>query len=161
MKKIIYIFSILFFTNLNAYNMEDFEFFTEACKREQYSSCSHLAIIYEENIVVKQDMKKAKKLYMKACGGDEPFACHNMGLIYSKKDKPAFKKISLSFYEKACRAGYAKSCIYLGRHYRDSHTLLQDYTKAKEYFQLACDANNHLGCKEVRIIEGSSHNGYQ
>lgn len=160
MKKVISIFSIMFFTNLSAYNMEDFKFFTEACKRNQYSSCSHLAIIYEENILVKQDMKKAEKLYMKACGGDEPFACHNMAIIYSKNDNPAIKKLSLAFYEKACRSGYSKSCIHLGRHYRDSHTLLQDYEKAKEYFQLACDANNYLGCKEVRIIDGSKYEGF-
>ncbi len=159
MRKIIYIFSILFFINLNAqtYTMEDFEFYKEACKRNQYLSCSHLAIIYEEDKLVKQDMKKAEKLYIKACGGDDAFACHNVAVIYAKKDNKALKKIALAFYEKACRGGYAKSCVYMGRHYRDSHTLLQDYEKAREMFQLGCDLNNALSCKEVKIIDGKDY----
>lgn len=160
MKKIIYALSIILFTNLNAYNMEDFEFYTEACKRNHYVSCSHLAIIYEENKIVKQDMKKAEKLYIKACGGDYPFACHNVAVIYSKSENKALRNISLKFYEKACRSGYSKSCIYMGRHYRDSHTLLQDYEKAREMFQLGCDLNDRLACKEIRIIDGTNYDGY-
>lgn len=160
MKKIIYTLSIIFLSNLNAYTIEDFEFYQEACKRNQFVSCSHLAIIYEENKLVKQDMKKAEKLYVKACGGNDAFACHNIALIYTKNDNQSLKKIALKFYEKACRAGYAKSCIHMGRHYRDSHTLLQDYSKAREMFQLGCDLNDRLACKEIRIIDASDYDGY-
>ena len=74
MKKIVYILSILFFTTSHAYNMEDFDFYTIACERNDYVSCSHLAIIYEEAKLVPQNMKKAEKLYAKACGGDYAFA---------------------------------------------------------------------------------------
>lgn len=157
LKKIVYILSTLFYSTLHAYTMEDFEFYKIACERNDFNSCSHLAIIYEEAKLVAQDMKKAEKLYMKACGGDEPFACHNMAIIYSKNNNKALKKIALKFYEKACKGGYATSCIYLGRHYRDSHTLLQDYPKAKEMFDLACELNDRLGCKEVRILEGAGY----
>jgi len=157
MKKIIFSLSIIFLSISHAYEAGDLEFFTEACKRNHYPSCSHLAVIYEENILVKQDMKKAEKLYIKACGGDEPFACHNVAVIYFKSKNRALKKMSLAFYEKACKGGYSESCIYLGRHYRDSHTLLQEYTKAKEMFTLACDLNNRLGCKEVRILEEAGY----
>jgi len=140
--------------------MEDFEFYTEACKRNQFVSCSHLAIIYEEDILVKQDMKKAEKLYMKACGGDDAFACHNVAVIYAKKDNEALKKLSLVFYEKACRGGYAKSCIFMGRYYRDSHTLKRDYDKALEMYQIGCEANDPHSCKEIRIIQGAKYDGY-
>jgi len=157
MKKIIYILSMLLYTNSNAYTIEDFDFYTEACKRGQYVSCSHLAIIYEEDKLVPQDMKKAKQLYTKACGGDDAFACHNLAVIYGKSDKKALKNISLKLYQKACEGGYATSCIYLGRHYRDSHTLLRDYKKAKEMFALACEANNYLGCKEERILKEAGY----
>ena len=137
--------------------MEDFEFYKEACKRGQFVSCSHLAIIYEEDKLVPQDMKKAKKLYIKACAGDDAFACHNVAVIYSKSENPAIKKIGLKLYEKACRGGYAPSCIYLGRLYRDSHTLDRDYKKAKEMFSIACEANNYLGCKEERILREAGY----
>jgi TPR repeat protein len=157
LKKIIYILSILFFTTSHAYTVEDLEFYTIACERNQYVSCSHLAIIYEEDILVKQDMKKAKKLYIKACGGDDAFACHNVAVIYAKSDNKAIKKISLAFYEKACEGGYAKSCIHLGRLYRDSHTLERNYKKAKEMFAMACEANDYLGCKEERILKEAGY----
>ncbi len=158
MKEIIYILSLIFFTNLQAYNMEDFEFYTKACERNQYVSCSHLAIIYEQDKLIKQDMKKAEKLYIKACGGNDAFACHNVAVIYSKSDKPTLKNISLKFYEKACIEGeYAKSCLYLGRLYRDSHTLERDYKKAKKMFAIACEANDYLGCKEERILKEAGY----
>ena len=157
LKKIIYMLSILFLSTSHAYTIEDLEFYTQACKRNDFVSCSHLAIIYEEDKLVKQDDKKAFKLYAKACGGDYAFACHNMAVIYAKDDNPAIKKISLAFYEKACDGGYAKSCIYLGRLYRDSHTLEVDYKKAKEMFAKACEANNYLGCKEERILKEAGY----
>jgi len=54
----------------------------------------------------------------------------------------------------ACRGGYADSCIFMGRIYRDGKGLKDNLPKAKEYFELACEENNRLGCKEVRILEG-------
>ncbi len=158
MKKMIFTLSIILLsTYIHAYTMEDFEFYTEACKRDDAISCSHLAIIYEEAKLVPQDMKKAQKLYTKACGMDYAFACHNVAIIYSNSDNKALKKISLKFYEKACEDGYSESCIYLGRLYRDSHTLDRDYKKAKLMFSLACDANNRLGCKEERILKEAGY----
>ena len=142
---------------MSAYTTEDFDFFTEACKRGQAVSCSNLAVIYEENELVPQNVKKAKQLYTKACGGDDAFACHNLAVIYGKSDNQALKNIALKFYKKACAGGYAKSCMFLGRFYRDSHTLRRDYKKAKEMFSLACDANNYLGCKEERILRESGY----
>ena len=67
------------------------------------------------------------------------------------------KNISVGLYAKACDNGYAPSCIYLGRIYRDSKTLSQDYKLAKEKFSLASEANNALGCKELRILEESGY----
>ena len=157
MKKIIYILSILFFTTSYAYTVEDLEFYTIACDRNDYVSCSHLAIIYEEDILVKQDMKKAFNLYSKACGGDYAFACHNVAITYSKSDKKALENIALKFYDKACDGGITESCIYLGRMHRDSRSLHRDYKKAKEYFAKACEGNNRLGCKEERILHESGY----
>jgi len=150
----------MFFTNRNAYTMDDYEYYTEACKRGDFVSCSHLAIIYEEAKLVPQNMAKAKKLYIKACGGDYAFACHNVAVIYSKSDNSALKKISNKFYEKACNDGYSPSCIYLGRLYRDGKKAPQDFSKAKEVFAKACELNNRLGCKEERILNELQKAGY-
>ena len=152
--------SILFITASHAYTVEDLEFYTIACERNQYVSCSHLAITYEEDKLVKQDMKKAFNLYSKACGGGDAFACHNVAVTYSKSDKKALKDIAIKFYEKACDGGYSESCIYLGRMYRDSRSVARNYELAKEMFDSACELNNYLGCKELRILQELERSGY-
>ncbi|WP_372999115.1 tetratricopeptide repeat protein [Sulfurimonas sp.] len=135
-------------------------FYLKACDKNFYESCSKAALLYEEGKNVKQDMKKAFKLYSKACGGEDGFACHNVAVYYSKMKTEALKKISIAFYDKACNAGYSESCIYLGRMYRDSRSVKRDLQKAKEKFDLACEANNYLGCKELRILEELERAGY-
>ncbi len=132
-------------------------FYLKACDKNYYESCSKAAFLYEEGENIKQDMKKAFKLYSKACGGDDGFACHNVAVYYSKMKTEAMKKISIAFYDKACDAGYSTSCIYLGRMYRDSRSLTHNYKLAKEKFDIACEANNYLGCKELRILKEAGH----
>jgi len=133
------------------------EFYTKACDKSYSSSCSNAAVLYEESEVVKHDMKKAFKLYSKACGGGDAFACHNTAVYYTKK---GMDQVSISLYDKACNGGYAESCIYLGRLYRDSRKVAPDYEKAKEKFDLACELNNYLGCKELRILQELKRVGY-
>jgi len=161
MKKLLYFLIPLTTTLLFAETTQErFAFLEEACKRNHYGSCSRLALDYEENILVEQDFKKAFKLYTKACGGGDAFGCHNVAVYYSKEDNPALKKLSVNFYEMGCENGYAPSCIYLGRLYRDGRKVKKDYTKAKEEFAKACELNNRLGCKEERILNELKHSGY-
>ncbi len=135
-------------------------FYIKACDKNYFKSCSKAAVLYEEGKGLKQDMKEAFKLYSKACGGGDAFACHNVAVTYSKSDNKALKNVAIKFYDKACDAGYAESCIYLGRMYRDSRAVAPDYELAKEKFNLACEANNYLGCKELRILEELEKAGY-
>lgn len=135
-------------------------FYIKACDKNFYESCSKAAFLYEEGKGIKQDMKKAFNLYSKACGGEDAFACHNIAVYYSKNDNEALRKLSINFYDKACDAGYAESCIFLGRMYRDSRSVKPDLAKAKEKFDLACEANNYLGCKELRILQELEKSGY-
>ena len=134
------------------------EFYTKACDKNHYASCSSAAFIYEESQAVKQDMKRAFKLYSKACGGNDAFGCHNTAVYYSKLK--GMKQVSRNLYNKACEEGYAESCIFLGRLYRDSREVAPDYTKAKEKFDMACELNNYLGCKELRILQELEKTGY-
>lgn len=135
-------------------------FYIKACDKNYYESCSKAAVLYEEGKNVQEDMKEAFKLYSKACGGSDGFACHNVAVYYFKMKTEAMKKISIAFYDKACDDGYSDSCIYLGRMYRDSRSIERNYELAKEKFDLACEANNYLGCKELRILEELEKSGY-
>ena len=133
------------------------DYYLKACDKNYYESCTRAAFLYEEGKDVKVDTKKALKLYSKACGGNDGLACHNVALYYGKNENRALKNLSINFYNKACDNGNVDSCIYMGRYYRDSKSLKRDYVKAKEKFEMACELNNALGCKEVRILKGSGY----
>ena len=135
-------------------------FYKKACETNYYKSCSSVALLYEESQSIGIDMKKAFKYYTKACGGEDAFACHNLAIYYSKKETKAMQKISIALYNKACDGGYAKSCIYLGRLYRDSQKVTTNYEKAKKKFDMACELNNYLGCKELRILQELEKSAY-
>lgn len=130
------------------------EFYTKACDKNYYKSCTRAAFLHEEGKDVTQDMDKAFKLYAKACGGNDGLACHNVAVSYSKSDNQALRKLAINFYDKACDNRNADSCIYMGRLYRDSVSLTRNYSKAKEKFEMACQLDSALGCKEVRILKG-------
>lgn len=138
-------------------DLKALEFYAKACDRNYFESCSSAAVLYEESQTIKQDMKKAFKLYSKACGGGDAFACHNVAVYYSNK---GMNQVAISLYDKACEGGYSESCIYLGRLYRDSREVAPDYSLAKEKFDIACELNNYLGCKELRILEELEKVGY-
>ena len=138
-------------------DLKALKFYTKACNKNNYESCSSAALLYEESPTLKQDMKKAFKLYSKACGGGDALGCHNTAVYYSKK---GMKQVSISLYNKACEGGYAESCIYLGRLYRDSREVAPDYAKAQEKFDIACELNNYLACKELRILQELQRAGY-
>lgn len=142
------------YANLIEDDNKAIELYLKACDSNYYDACSRAAFLYEEGNNVELDMKKAFKLYAKACGGNDGYACHNVAVYLSKNENQAIKKLSINFYDKACTDGYADSCIIMGRIYRDSKSLTRDYKKAKEKFEMACELNNRLGCKEVRILEG-------
>ncbi len=132
-------------------------FYLKACDKDYAPSCSRAALLYEEGKGIEEDMNKAFRLYSQACGGGDGFGCHNAAVYYSKKETEAMKNVAIGLYSKACDEGYAPSCIYLGRMYRDAKTLSNDYELAKEKFDLACELNNTLGCKELRILEEAGY----
>ncbi|MFT5661736.1 MAG: TPR repeat protein [Sulfurimonas sp.] len=133
------------------------DFYIKACDKNYYESCTRAAFLYEEGTDVEVNMKKAFKLYSKSCGGDDGLACHNVAVYYGKNENETLKKLAINFYDKACDNGSIDSCIFMGRYYRDSKSLRQNYVKAKKKFEKACELNNALGCKEVRILKGAGY----
>ena len=139
---------------------EALKYYIKVCDFGHATSCAKAANLYENSPTIEQNFKEANKLYTKACGGGSGIGCHNVAITYAKSDNPLMRKYSLAFYNKACHAGYAPSCIFLGRVYRDSKSLTHDYEKAKEVFDIACELNDRLGCKELRILQELEKSGY-
>ena len=131
--------------------------YIKACNAGYMYSCSRLGMLYTEGKIIAQNDKKAFNLYTKACGGDDMFACHKLAIYYGQKKDKYNTRLALGFHEMACEGGNADSCIYLGRTYMDGKIVKQSHSKAKEYFSLACDEHNRLGCREARMLNDSGY----
>ncbi len=132
--------------------------YTKSCNAGYMYSCSRLGLLYSEGKTIKQNPAKALKLYTKACGGDDAFACHKLAVYYSRKKDKYSTHFSLGFHEMACEGNNIDSCIYLGRAYLNGKIVTQNKNKAKEYFSMACDEGNRLGCREARMLDNSGYN---
>ena len=69
-------------------------------------------------------------------------------LYYSSKNyNDAFK-----YCKKSAEEGISEAQFNLGYMYYDGHGVRQNYTKAKEYFGLACDNKDQYGCDMYRKL---------
>jgi len=113
MTKIIISVILLLNINLLANSVDDkLVKYNEACKNGKMQGCINLGVLYFSGDGVKQNHKKAKKLFVKACKKRYLKACHYLGIIYMRGADGIEKNIkrAKSFYTYACQRGYAPSC---------------------------------------------------
>jgi len=113
MTKIIISVILLLNINLLANSVDDKLIkYDEACKNGKMQGCINLGVLYFSGDGVKQNHKKAKKLFVKACKKRYLKACHYLGIIYMRGADGVEKntKRAKSFYTYACQRGYAPSC---------------------------------------------------
>lgn len=86
--------------------------YSKACKNNIARSCSSLGHIYfSYNETVKQNYKKSKKLFEKACNLLDKTACYNAALMYengigTKKNI----KSALEYFYRSCYMHYNNGC---------------------------------------------------
>ena len=91
------------------------------CQLRDAKSCGVLGGLYQEGRGVPKDMRRAAKLYEKACTGGEGAACGRLGVMLQKGEGiTKDMKRAAENYERACKAGYSGGC-----------TLLADLKKAQ------------------------------
>ena len=59
---------------------------------------------------------------------------------------------AMNWYQKAAEQGLAYAQYNLGNMYYNGQGVRQNYTKAKEYFGLACDNKYQAGCDMYRKL---------
>ena len=80
-------------------------------------------------------------------GGEEnALDCANLGYAYDSNR--SFKQAA-RYYDRACKLGEQKGCVYLGLLYNDGQGVAQDRKRANELFSDACKKNSSEGCASL------------
>ena len=86
--------------------------YKEACKKGSVSGCTSLGVMYFTGDGVKENHKKAKKSFLKACKKRHPQACYYLGTIYKRGGLGVERNIKKAkfFYAQGCRMRHQGSC---------------------------------------------------
>ncbi len=112
-------------------------FYNKACNAGYKMSCSMLSLIYEDGVIVKKNLKKAKKYREKA------------GNFFEKDTKFTKKEIQNKYIlaKKDCLVNkISKRCVDLGYIYSTETFSKKNYTIAKKLYELACYDKVAEGC---------------
>ncbi|MDQ7046058.1 MAG: tetratricopeptide repeat protein [Sulfurimonas sp.] len=125
MTKKIMIFLLLSFGVLANQTQSRVHEYKKACKDGSMHGCISLATLYYTGDGVKQNAKKAKKLFEKGCKKKYVKACYNLGTLYKRGEFGIEKDIRRSrmFYSRSCELGYAQAC--------DQYNLIREKLEVK------------------------------
>nr|WP_314240039.1 tetratricopeptide repeat protein [uncultured Campylobacter sp.] len=78
---------------------------------EYASACSNLGFLYQNGKGVRQNYKKAKELYTRACDAGDANGCHNLGVFYvNGKGVKQDKRVAKEYFCKTCDMGEQSGC---------------------------------------------------
>ena len=126
-----------------------FEWYQKAAEQGLAVAQFNLGVMFDNGKGVKQDYFKAVEWYQKAAEQGDAKAQYNLGNMYAdgKGVKQDYAK-AVELYQKAAEQGYAKAQFILGLIFFEG----KNYSKAKEYFGLACDNKYQAGCDMYRKL---------
>jgi TPR repeat protein len=149
MKNILLAIIILTSTSINSL-AEEVKYYEDLCSNNDFKACDRLAVFYLYGLDnVKQDIKKAKKIYLKACNGKVTSSCAILGEMYYKgnvinQDYSKAKK----FFTEAClgKNPNSDSCFTLAQMYYQGIGIEKDLKKVKNPLTIACTNNHPEAC---------------
>ena len=86
------------------------ELFTNGCSQREPRACTELAALYVAGDGVQKDTTKAAQLYAEACDVGRWEACYAVAKLHDDGIIGPDPVAALTFYERACVAGYGDSC---------------------------------------------------
>ena len=106
-----------------------------------------------ESFARKEEVNKAKSLYLSSCQKGYAPACHRYGWHL---DKSGNKPNADRFYKLACDRGVLKSCNNLGwnEESRGQHL------SARNYYDMACKQNHRSACKNLKRLRKKANIGH-
>jgi hypothetical protein len=125
--------------------------FERDCARGTARSCYGLAWLLETGHGTKQDVARAKELYISACDAGVPDACGSMGSLL-ERGRGADASGAAALYEKACNAGSAEDCANLANLLHEGTLLPKDLGRAASLFDKACAGGVAVGCLNLATV---------
>ena len=128
---------------------EAFKYCKKSAEQGHEEAQFNLGVMYDNGKGVKQDYFKAFEWYQKAADQGQSDAQYNLGVMYDRGQgvkQDYFKAVE--WYQKAAEQGYAKAQFILGLIFFE----VKNYSKAKEFFGLACDNKYQDACDMYRKL---------
>lgn len=139
-------------TKVKQYFTKEAGRYTAECNQGNLEACNKLGNLYNSGMGVKQDLAKSVELFGRACQGNIPYACTNLGIKYRvdffgvKQDNAK----AVEYFSKACSMGDPNGCHMLAVMYYDGIEVERDYSKAVKLYEKACDSiYGSMSCYEV------------
>ena len=137
---------------------QNFSETSKVCKdladQENTEAQFFLDIAYQKGFGEKQKYFKSVDWYQKEAGQGNASASYCLGIMFAygygvKQDyNEAFK-----WFKKAADLRHPRAVILVGRMYTKGEKYVnQDYSKANEYYKLACDLGLSDGCESYKIL---------
>lgn len=122
------------------------KYYESACSGDVAPACYNSAVNMLRNCSKGKDLPL--KNAQKACLLGFPQGCFKVGTVHNsgKCSANIDKKKALTYFDKACEAGYYGGCAFAGAIYQDN----KDRGKAQEYYRKACDMGYEKACKALK-----------
>jgi TPR repeat protein len=116
----------------------------EACNKGDAKACAAVGSFHlQGESYLKPDEAEAAPFLERACDGNVPRACADLGWIYQAGEKtPHDYPKAVGLYQKACKAGNVYGCQQLGVMTRNGQGVAKNPAGAADLFRVACNANS-------------------
>ncbi len=128
--------------------------FTKGCDKGDAPGCYWLGR-FEKDITKRSEwMKKAYKAYIAACDAGDAPSCEEAAQMNRNSHQDFYdstvawdEEAATKLFADACAADYGSSCAYLGGQYEGGRGAVQDFKKAKLYYQKGCTLGDSQACE--------------
>lgn len=97
-------------------NFKAFDFFKEACDKNNALGCYYVGLSYFYGEGIRKDLKESFKFYNKSCENNNPNSCNALGELYQNgKGTKQDLKQALEFFGKACDFRLEEGCKNFAR----------------------------------------------
>jgi len=119
------------------------------CQLRDGKSCYTLSLLYRNNNMSEEDIKKKINYLKKGCKYNDMDSCNFLGFIYANNMidgiKSDFRK-SMNYYKKSCNLNNGASCYSLGVIHEKGEIVEKDISKAIKLYRKGCNLQNGLSC---------------
>src|SRR6185436_13229381 len=113
----------------------------EACKKNEFSACARLGVMYEEGRGGSGVRKKgARELFERACSGGDMLGCARLGALQISAGEDTAHAFELVSH--ACEAGIQAGCVGVGKALETGRGTTRNPQRAAELYAKACEADD-------------------